>query len=394
MAILTTSEGATSTAIKPGRVPELDGLRAFAILPVILNHCYPFDGFFGWIGSFGKAGAMGVDLFFVLSGYLITGILVDSVGRPNYYRNFVIRRSLRIFPLYYLCLLLFTAAAWASGGQQWADMKQWGIDWFVVYLGNFRVAWVDSFPPVSSYGPLWSLQVEEQFYLLYPLAVVLLSRRNLWRFLVGCIVAAPLIRMAVVLLTGGTNSHALYVLTPCRMDTLAAGGLVALLARSPSDALPSRRNVRAAVVLLGLAVVAMTVWKPQLMGMTSLIYHQVIGYSIVAIAFACLIAMIVLYPPKELGRVLRWRALVYTGQIAYGLYLVHAPMSWIARTLIKRVFGIQVESHSALSLPITFFVSYVAAALSWRYFETPILAWKERLAPSATGVCPVKQTTI
>ena len=140
-------------AVRPRRILELDGLRAFAILPVILHHCYPFHGPFAWTGFVGEAGWMGVDLFFVLSGFLITGILVDAVSQPHYYRNFIIRRSLRIFPLYYAALTLFTLAAWKGGGEQWAEMKQWGIGWFVFYVGNLRASWLNAFPPVFSFVP-------------------------------------------------------------------------------------------------------------------------------------------------------------------------------------------------------------------------------------------------
>jgi peptidoglycan/LPS O-acetylase OafA/YrhL len=134
---------------KPKRILELDGLRAFAILPVILHHCHPTDGFFGSLAFFCHAGWMGVDLFFVLSGYLISGILLDTVDRPHYYRNFIVRRSLRIFPLYYICLAIFTIAAWLNGGPQWADLQNWGVGWFVVYLGNIRAALVARFPRSS-----------------------------------------------------------------------------------------------------------------------------------------------------------------------------------------------------------------------------------------------------
>src|ERR1039458_4652577 len=199
------SEAPVLGTSRPNRVPELDGLRAFAILPVIFHHVYPFGGLFAWTGFFGEAGWIGVDLFFVLSGYLISGILMDSVDRPHYYRNFIIRRSLRIFPLYYLCLGLFSLAAWRGSGPAWAEMQRWGIGWFVVYLGNFRAAWLHTTPPIFSFVPLWSLQVEEQFYLLFPFVVLLLSRRNLRRFLSACVVAALLFRLFLLFFVPGSG---------------------------------------------------------------------------------------------------------------------------------------------------------------------------------------------
>src|SRR5665213_1680952 len=159
------------------RILELDGLRAFAIIPVILHHCWPTGG---WTSFVGEAGWMGVDLFFVLSGYLITGILLNTIGGKGGYRNFLARRALRIFPLYYACLALFTAVAvFRPEHGSWEAMKAWGgVGWFFVYLGNIHAAWMNSLPPVLSFATLWSLQVEEQYYLLFPLAVALLSARN------------------------------------------------------------------------------------------------------------------------------------------------------------------------------------------------------------------------
>lgn len=376
--VVTFAERAASTVVPPKRVSELDGLRAFAILPVIFHHCYPFDGWFGWLASIGRAGAMGVDLFFVLSGYLITGILLNSAGRLHYYKNFIIRRTLRIFPLYCVCLALFTAAAWLSGGPQWTEMRKWGIGWFIVYLGNIRVAWLNTFPPISSFSPLWSLQVEEQFYLLYPLVVLLLSMRNLRRVLLACVVIAPLCRLFVPVFTGSTQCMACYVLMPCRMDALALGGLVAILVRSSSDLLPSRAQVQGGVVMMAAAVLGVFAWRPEPASVASRVFIPVLGYSIIAIACAFLLAMVVLWPPATLAALLRWRPLVYTGKIAYGLYLLHVPMSRIARKLIMHFSGMNIESHSAIAVPITFFVSFLAASISWHFFESPILALKER----------------
>ena len=371
-------EHPASKRIAPKRVPELDGLRAFAILPVIFHHSAPQ---FGWVGFFGEAGWMGVDLFFVLSGYLITGILLKTVGDPHYYRNFVIRRTLRIFPLYYLCLALFTTAAYLSGGPQWLDMQKWGIGWLVTYLGNVRAAWMHSLPPIFSFALLWSLQVEEQFYLLYPFVVLRLSRQNLRRFLIGCVVVAPLLRTFLVL--SADNPTASYVLMPCRMDALALGGLVAILAQSPSARWPTRTQLRWGVIIIGAAALGLYafVWQAEPLGTQSHPWMASLGYSLNAMAFAALLTTIVLSPSPGLSALLSWRPFTYTGTIAYGLYLLHGPASWIARKLVMSMFGIDVPGHSAASVAITFPVSFLVAGLCWRYFESPILMLKDRFTP-------------
>jgi peptidoglycan/LPS O-acetylase OafA/YrhL len=345
------------------RIPELDGLRAFAIIPVMLHHCWPTGGRSSFIG---EAGWMGVDLFFVLSGYLITGILLNSVRERQGYRNFLARRALRIFPLYYACLAIFIAVSLSRPNQaSWEAMQAWGgAGWFFVYLGNIRAAWANSLPPVLSFATLWSLQVEEQFYLLFPIAVALLSLKNLRRFLLGCAVAAPILRTSTMLFAPH-SSVAGAVLMPCRMDALAMGGLLAIL--------PRRRSSHARIALVtGGAVLAGILWHQQSASAYSP-WMRSIGYSAVDFTCASLLYWTLASPASLWTRILRLRPLVYTGQIAYGLYLLHEPASWLARKPIG------VEAHSAVSVPITFAASFLAAALSWRFFESPFLAWKDRL---------------
>lgn len=195
------------SVLQRGRNLQLDGLRSVAIFMVISYHCVQERAGFGWFTPIAESGWMGVDLFFVLSGFLITGILINTVDAPNYYRRFIARRTLRVFPLFYACLGLFTAAVYLSP-PSWKALFQWGGPvWFCFYPGNIRTAWIGQYPPVFSFGPLWSLQVEEQFYLLYPIMVLLLSRRSLKRFLFSCVVLAPSIR-AVLVFTAHSNRFA------------------------------------------------------------------------------------------------------------------------------------------------------------------------------------------
>jgi len=318
---------------------------------------------------------MGVDLFFVLSGYLITGILLRG---NSGYRNFLARRALRILPLYYLCVALFTAVAVLRPEHaSWEAMKAWGgVGWFVVYLGNFRAAWINSLPPVLSFATLWSLQVEEQFYLLFPIAVALLSRKNLLRFLIGCAIAAPILRFSI------QSSIAGYVLMPCRMDALAMGGILAIFFFRPSIDRPQASHARLAFIMGGSVTAAIfgaaywhhakdTAYDPLM---------RSVGYSAVDFTCASLLCWILLSPSSSFTRLLRLRPLVYTGQIAYGLYLLHEPASWLARRLLGNI-----ETHSALSVPITFAASFVAASVSWRFFESPFLKLKDRLQMRESG---------
>lgn len=362
---------ATRTRAEPdrpaARILELDGLRAFAILAVMLHHSWP-KGY--WFSFAGDAGWMGVDLFFVLSGYLITGILLKSLRRENGYRNFIVRRALRIFPLYFLSLGIFTAFIFFKKDHaSWELMKSWGgVSWFLIYLGNLRAAWMNSLPPVLSFATLWSLQVEEQFYILFPIAVARLSVKNLRLFLLTSIVFAPVLRLTMLLISPH-NSIAAYALMPCRMDALAMGAWVAA-----TDKLPRASHARFA--FLSGALVAAAIFFASLAnpaGSAYGIWMQSAGYS--AVDFTCAALLCWILASRESGRAgwLRFRPLTCTGQIAYGLYLLHEPASAIARRLLGNI-----ETHSVLSVPITLMSAFAVAAFSWRFFESPFLALKER----------------
>jgi len=215
-----------TTANEPERIAALDGVRGLAILLVLVLHSL-------WIGpGFGLAldhpyariaqlGWCGVDVFFVLSGFLITGILVRSKGSRHYFRNFYARRSLRIFPLYYLVvglLLVMRANPSASGGDVVAHL---------LYCQNFLYAAGLEVDPALEVT--WSLAIEEQFYLLWPALVWLLSLRGL-RALCICVITGAIGLRLYLVWQGIERTH---FLTPCRLDTLAAG---ALLAVSPKPA--------------------------------------------------------------------------------------------------------------------------------------------------------------
>lgn len=213
--------------------PELDGLRGLAILMVLLFHYATLLPSFV-LPVFGQGWA-GVQLFFVLSGFLITGILLDSKGQEHYFRNFYARRTLRIFPLYYgvLSVLLIALLVFRLGFPQvWAHKHLapllWSYQpWLWTYTANIQMAIHNKV--MFLVGHFWTLCVEEQFYLVWPLVVFAFSRKTVLRICVALIAGALVIRLTLTGLGagGGTN----FVLTPCQMDSLAAGALVATLIR-------------------------------------------------------------------------------------------------------------------------------------------------------------------
>lgn len=304
-----------------GHLPALDGLRGIAVLLVIVHHAaLPSAELAHPVAhELLHMGFAGVDLFFVLSGFLITGILIDARGGDGTYRAFYGRRLLRIAPAYYL----FLAITWLvlplfTADPSFAPPPEYRADGAVhaVYGSNLLFAWSGDvrWRPV---GHLWSLSIEEQFYLVWPLLVAALSPRALARLCAGMIAAALALRLALVL--GGAPHWTIYPLTPARWDALALGALLALGWRGlPGKALIDRHRLALYLGLAGLYAVfvvdgglgkagdAMEIW----------------GYSAIALLFAgVLVAALRAAPESRLHRVLTWRWLRAVGALSYAAYL-------------------------------------------------------------------------
>ncbi|MEO8724547.1 MAG: acyltransferase [Acidobacteriaceae bacterium] len=222
------------------RLPALDGIRGLAIVLVLWHHCYmqPRSGFLGFIYQLNHAAWVGVDLFFVLSGFLISGILYDSLGRENYFKRFYRRRVLRIFPLYYGAIFLLLALSIPL------SLHWHGRQWLLLgYLQNIGII-----PPfhfdISNWVTLnhfWSLSIEEQYYLAWPLVVYLVRDRV---HLIWTTIALSLLALALrIYAAPHINAAYLFTATPFRMDALLMGSCLALLYRAPAaipPALPLR----------------------------------------------------------------------------------------------------------------------------------------------------------
>jgi len=387
---------ALSTEKTDGRqIPALDGLRGLAILLVMLFHQTLIkpgnaisltDDVFSRIVEFGWSG---VDLFFVLSGFLITGILFDAKGRAHYFRNFYARRTLRIFPLYYAVLVLslvilpnlpaglVPADKVASFGRIEGDEI-----WYWLYLSNFSIAkagmWRHGILDIS-----WSLAIEEQFYLIWPTVVYFLGRVALMRVCVGLILLAPVIRATLLWL--GADPLAVYCVTPARMDLLAAGGFLALLARDPVG-LEARLPWARAGVAAGIASLAgILVWRGELDAMDPVV--QVVGYSLIALLYASLLVLTVQSRPgTALHGFFTSRGMRMFGRYSYALYLFHLPLRAVIRDSVYHRTDFLVLFGSQIPGQLIFYVAATALALvfalaSWYLFESHLLRLK-RFFPS------------
>jgi len=360
------------------RVPELDGIRGIAILLVLLLHFSILPLYNGPGEMLLRAllgigiGWTGVDLFFVLSGFLITGILIETKGTPGYFRTFYIRRFLRIFPLYYATLAVFF---WVFMPLTGLKAQPGEILWYLGYLSNWRTAFGPEIPGISH---TWSLGIEEQFYMLWPLVVYSLSERSL-RWVCGAIALSILVLR--ISLMWSLDPLVLYRATPFRMDGLALGSLLASIARNPTLTSSFRRFLRPALLsgllLFGAAVAcaATTAWDNPYMSSFGFTGTALVGVSCVFHAFDTS------GTNTRYARLLRRGLLQSFGKYCYALYLLHGPVSLVCRFLLRRLpldlgyFGNLWLSLVSIVLGIV--ISYLLARLSWRFLEAPCLRWKD-----------------
>jgi peptidoglycan/LPS O-acetylase OafA/YrhL len=341
-----TSSSVTNDKPSSAYMPALDGIRGVAILLVMICHLSEQFQFSNPLLRFFKAvafaGWTGVDLFFVLSGFLITGILFDAKGGRAYFRNFYARRTLRIFPLYYVTLAIlfvlapaisqkYMNAGWSS--QNYALSRHYWA-WYCTYFVDFLVAWKG----FLFAGHFWTLAVEEHFYLVWPLLVHRLPHRKLISISLFLIAAALVLRFYLAIL--GFPPTAIYVLTPCRMDGLALGAFLALTVRSP-DGLQTlvrlARRVLPISAILWIALMSMTGrWSqygliPQTAGyvVTELFYASVLVFTLAS---------------DRLAAVMSIGPLRFLGKISYALYVFHGFLFF----MLARSFALGVASHYSI----------------------------------------------
>ncbi len=375
-AIILSGEERTPTRRHATRhIPALDGIRGLAILLVLVHH---FSGGADPTTAVGRAWLawtnnlwIGVDLFFVLSGFLITGILLDTKKSAGYFRNFYARRALRIFPLYYGVLLaaFFALPAIEPYIRQEAgkgfSARQSGL-W--LYLTNVIMAarGPDYF---WAFDHFWSLAVEEHFYLVWPLAILLCNRRATLRLCVIVAVLALALRTTLTLV--GVSPTSIYVLTPCRMDVLAIGGLAALLVRSRR---PDQWFLwaRPGAITSGIALFGLMVARHGLSQDDPIV--QTAGFSLLAIFFASILLLAVGAPSASLiGRFWTLQPLRFTGKLAYGLYVFHPffiiPLARFFEGPHGRLVGFGHLTGIVLFATFGIAASLVTALLSWHFYE-------------------------
>jgi len=355
-------------------MPELDTLRGIAVLGVLLLHAF-FWQYAGYsFGPFARAflratqpGGYGVNLFFVLSGFLITGILLDSKNREHYYRRFYTRRALRILPAYYallLALLVLRSSSAAFVGLSF------------VYLANMT----SFFGVACDYGPLWSLAIEEHFYILWPAVVRTLTRRRLAWVSVSLVILIPALRATSFALgyKAGLDWYTWFA-----ADGLAAGSVLAIVLRTNV----TRKQIWTLCgVLLGSSVIAGIVGAPFGLDTRNRPLGAGLQWTTVHVFCAGILVLFLLAGTSSAKRCVNLSVLRFFGYLSYGLYLYHMLAFRMYDRICRNYFPQLIPSNGRFALVLLRFILAGSAAvavayLSRRFFEERFLRLKDSLIP-------------
>jgi peptidoglycan/LPS O-acetylase OafA/YrhL len=369
-----------------GYMPQLDALRFFAVLGVILTH-NGISTLGPWVLKTVDPGRLGVRLFFVLSGFLITGILYDcrllaekSIQTRGFLvRQFYIRRFLRIFPVYYLTLAILFIANVAPVRAIWP--------WLTLYAANFYV--MRSGDWISPVGHFWSLAVEEQFYLVWPWLVLFAPRKWLTTAITVIVLSAPVYRVYAALaypIDYATDTFAMGTFILASIDSLGLGALLALWSRDPLRAATLPRDLTQKVLPVGAAVFFLF----------SLLTHYTshnlpnvaLGDTSLALMFCWLIDHASHGFKGWLGAFLEWRPFVYLGKISYGIYIFHTLTPLLLAFGLGKL-GIEYPSMGLTRLVCTTIATIIVAATSWHAVEKPLNDLKRYFAYGPYHAVPV-----
>jgi len=355
-----------TSASKLGYRPELDGLRGISILLIYIHHLYR---------PLAPAGFLGVDIFFVLSGFLITSLLVEEWNRKGSIRlkDFYIRRALRLMPAVFLLILITGTLALVVLDKSTARETYQGIWLTLSYVSN----WLYAFGYFSVGNPLgitWSLAIEEQFYLTWPLLLSLTLRFKLRRRWILCILAliiaiTPLHRK--MLLEQGENILRLYYASDTHADGLLIGCLVGLLVSW--DLLPDNKRFGICMKFLAALGVIFFGYLVSLPSWMNSVLYVCVGFTLVSLSVALSLIVVILSPPKFALLVLRFTPLVWIGRISYGLYLWHWPVRWF----IYQRKALPVSTEQLVAAVV---LSLLLPTLSYHFVEKPFLRWKKRFS--------------
>lgn len=329
--------------VQRSHIPALDGVRGLAVIMVMVFHFYQYTSPEGASTIFTGLGRTGVDLFFVLSGFLITSILIETKGSNGFLHKFYMRRILRIFPLYYAALLIYGVWDW----------------WHLAYLQNVALTFTPGYRSDAEH--FWSLAVEEHFYLAWPFLIYFFDRAHFLRILSGIILVAILIRF--VMTFGGYD---IYFFTLGRMDALAIGSLLAVIGRERLQ----RWQYAAPLLLVVAAALLLPLYL--ILSGTGLPLIQTFKYTIIASGYAVL--LVVALTNRRVDGLFGFVPLRSLGKYSYALYVFHPLVFSVVMSWSVRYIG---TLPRLLLLTLCVSATFAMALISWNLFERHFLRLKE-----------------
>jgi peptidoglycan/LPS O-acetylase OafA/YrhL len=350
--------------------PALDGLRGVAILLVVIYHNFGFINkffFFGWLG---------VDLFFVLSGFLITDILLRTVGSPHYLRNFYMRRVLRIFPLYYLSLIVLLLVLplipdLKSQFSYYSDNQVW--------LWTYFQNWLFIFKPSGSTEILhhfWSLAVEEQFYLLWPLVILLIRNPKYLLAIISLLLICTFGFRLWIWMHHLSDFSYYNLYTFSRIDGICIGIMVALLLRIN----PGFLKKYTSIIVLFFAALNFAIFFINRSHQFFFPYLALVGYTTFAMMFGLLVNQAITGETKLINSIFNIQILKFFGKISYGFYIIHWPVYLLLKPKLFPWLAMHVNNitNEFLTSVITTSIAVFISWLSAKYFENYFLNFKTR----------------
>lgn len=347
-------------------IPAFDGWRGVGVILVMLAHCYPY--------TITRPFWVAMDLFFVMSGFLISGILIDSKGNSNYYKNYITRRVLRVFPLYYFVLFLsflvipniFPRVMGTNYGYYLKHQL-----WFWLYGQNWLFS-VTGFPKNQTMVHFWSLAVEEQFYIFWPLIIKLFDAKKLIRVCIGIILFSVYFRLSLGYKFGLKVTYP-YMATLSRMDSLSIGAILAVLIRTNKKWL-ERYTTPFALVSASLAISGVIYYKSaNFLAVPSI-------YTFVDIFAGCVLLYSLSINKPWIIRLGDHPVFRFLGKYSYGIYVYHYIIFNVLQYNVQPILALRIQSPFMVVLLVgilTIALSVGVSLLSFHYLELPFLKLKK-----------------
>lgn len=366
------------------RVRELDGVRGISIIVVVAFHLLKRADYFTnnetlhFLTSLSSIGWVGVDIFFVLSGFLITSILLKTKGEKNYFKNFYVRRSLRIFPLYFVFIAVIISLL-PTLDPDFAPQISRALPFLLLYQQNWLIL-ISKVPLTTYLAVTWSLAIEEQFYLIWPAVVYFTKKETLIKISIGVIAASILARALGLVFWEDMSqvSTFFYYNTFTRFEQLIFGGLLAVAFTQPvwvqrlkSISVPAFWIAFAAFLTLCFTA------YPHMVPLDENTWLVFGGYTLAAIFSAALVTILMTYPETSMfRRLFQLKPLIFFGKYSYSIYLLHVPIILILLDVLWRT-QLRGWPMYLVYIALTYVITVIGALLTWNLLEKHMLNLKK-----------------